>query len=92
MTQRATDLIGKTVVSADNGEKLGTVADLLLDEDDHQLVGLVVTHGLLKREDVLPAAAVKTFGRDAVVSHSSSDLIPGREWLLEQRRSPADRE
>jgi uncharacterized protein YrrD len=92
MTQRATDLIGKTVVSADTGEKLGTVADLLLDENEHQLIGLVVTHGLLKREDVLPAAAVQTFGRDTVVSRSSKDLVPGRQWSLEQHRSPADRE
>jgi uncharacterized protein YrrD len=80
MTQRATDLIGKSVVSSDTGEKLGTVSDLLLDDTGDRLVGLVVKHGWMKREDVLPSAAVQTLGRDAVVSRTSADLVPGREW------------
>jgi uncharacterized protein YrrD len=80
MSQRATDLIGKSVVSADTGEKLGTVSDLLIDDRGSQLLGLVVKHGFMKTEDVLPAAAVQTLGRDAVVSRSSTDIIPGREW------------
>jgi uncharacterized protein YrrD len=79
MTQRATQLIGKAVVSADNGEKLGTVSDLLLDQQG-QLVGLVVRQGLLKTEQVLPSDAVQTLGRDAVVSRSGADLISAREW------------
>lgn len=79
MSQRATDLIGKSVVTADTGEKLGTVADLLIDDAGSQLIGLVVKHGF-RQEDVLPAAAVQTLGRDAVVSRSRSDMIPGREW------------
>ena len=77
---RAKDLIGKSVVSADNGEKLGTVADLLLDDSGHQLLGLVVRHGWLKGEQVLPASAVQTLGRDAVVSRSSTDLVAARDW------------
>jgi sporulation protein YlmC with PRC-barrel domain len=42
MTQRASQLMGKSVVSADTGEKLGAVSDVLLDDTDHRLVGLVV--------------------------------------------------
>ena len=80
MSQRATDLLGKSVVSSDTGEKLGTVSDLLLDDRGDRLLGLVVKHGFMKTEDVLPASAVQTLGRDAVVSRSSSDLISGREW------------
>ncbi len=80
MTQRATDLIGKPVVAADSGEKLGTVSDLLLDSSSHHLVGLVVKHGLLKGETVLPAAAVQTLGRDAIVSRSGSALVAAKDW------------
>jgi uncharacterized protein YrrD len=80
MSQRATDLLGKSVVSSDTGEKLGTVSDLLLDDRGDRVLGLVVKHGFMKTEDVLPAAAVQTLGRDAVVSRSSSALISGREW------------
>lgn len=92
MAQRATDLIGKPVVSADGGEKLGTVADLLLDDQANHLVGLVVKRGMLHGEDVLPAAAVQTLGRDAIVSRSN-ELIPAKEWRLRERQDdPSDRD
>lgn len=79
MSKRATDVIGKPVVSADTGRKLGTVGDLLLDDAGTELVGLVVRHGAFKGEDVLPSAAVHSLGADAVVTRSD-DLIDGREW------------
>lgn len=77
MIKRTSDLIGKPVVSIQGGEKLGTVTDLLLDEG--RLVGLVLRHGWMNQEHVLPAAAVQTFGTDAVVSRTS-ELIGAKEW------------
>lgn len=79
MTKRATELIGKPVVAADTGEKLGTVSDLLLDGGSGNLIGLVLRHGLMKSEDVMPAAAIQTLGADAIVSRSK-ELIGAREW------------
>lgn len=90
MIQRATELIGKTVVSADNGEKLGSVGDLLLDDADHRLVGLVIKHGVLRAEQVLPAAAVQTYGRDALVARSGSDLIDRKTWRARQGQPAAE--
>jgi len=84
MAQRSSDLIGKSVVSADTGEKLGTVSDILLDEADHRLVGLVVRRGLMKSEHVLPSAAIQTYGRDAVVSRTAQDLVKSKEWQRSQ--------
>ena len=94
MAQRATELIGKGVVSADTGERLGTVSDILLDESEHRLVGLVVRRGLMKSEHVLPSAAVQTDGRDTVVSRSGHDLMTAKDWLRSQSqpRPDADRE
>jgi len=80
MAQRVSDLFGKVVVSANNGEKLGTVSDVLLDETDHHLVGLVVRRGMMKSEHVLPSTAVQTFGRDTVVSRTAHDLVSAKEW------------
>jgi uncharacterized protein YrrD len=80
MTQRASQLMGKSVVSADTGEKLGAVSDVLLDDTDQRQVGLVVRRGLMKSESVLPASAVQTFGRDAVVSRTGQDLVSAKEW------------
>ena len=84
MTKRASELIGKPVVSATTGEKLGTVSDLLLDDAGRGLVGLVLRHGLLKSEDVLVADAVQTLGPDAIVSRSG-ELIGAKEWHQQQR-------
>jgi uncharacterized protein YrrD len=72
--------MGKVVVSASNGERLGTVSDVLLDESDHHLVGLVVQRGMMKSEHVLPSNAVQTFGRDTVVSRTAEDLVSAKEW------------
>jgi uncharacterized protein YrrD len=81
MAQRVSELFGKVVVSASNGERLGTVSDVLLDEVDHHLVGLVVKRGgLMKSEHVLPSAAVQTFGRDTVVSRTAEELVTAKEW------------
>ena len=82
---RATDVIGKPVVSADTGKKLGTVGDLLLDESGRTLVGLVVRHGVLRSEDVLSVDQVQSLGADAVVSRSDR-LITAKEWREEHLR------
>jgi uncharacterized protein YrrD len=79
MSKRVKDVLGKPVISADTGERLGTVADLLLDDASHQLVGVVVAHGVLKHEHVLPASSVHSLGSDAVVSRSAQ-LIGAKEW------------
>jgi uncharacterized protein YrrD len=90
MAQRVTELIGKVVVSANSGEKLGTVSDVLLDDADHHLVGLVIRRGLMKSEHVLPSAAVQTFGRDTVVSRTAADLISAKEWRSRPTATPVD--
>jgi uncharacterized protein YrrD len=78
------------VISADTGEKLGTVADLLLDDASHALVGVVVSHGVLKHEEILPASSVHSFGSDAVVSRSA-ELIGAKEWREAHADSPQRR-
>ena len=90
MAQRVTELLGKVVVSANSGEKLGTVSDVLLDDVDHHLVGLVIRRGLMKSEHVLPSAAVQTFGRDTVVSRTAGDLISAKEWRSRPTATPVD--
>ena len=85
MIQRASQVIGKSVMAADNGEKLGTVADLLFDDSNRQLIGLVINQGLLHSEQVLLADAVQAFGRDAVVSSSRTAMISARDWREKQK-------
>ena len=90
MTKRATDVIGLAVVSADTGKKLGKVVDLLLDENGRELVGLLVKHGVLQQEHVLPVAAVQSLGPDAVVSRTE-ELVGAKSWRAGQdTRASAD--
>ena len=79
MSTRATDVIGRPVVSADSGKRLGTVGDLLLDDNGHELLGLVVKHGVFRGEDVLLVESVQSLGTDAVISRSDT-LVTAREW------------
>jgi uncharacterized protein YrrD len=79
MYRRATDVIGRPVVSAASGKRLGVVGDLLLDERGHALLGLAVKHGALRGEDVLPIESVQSLGTDAVVSRTD-DLVAARDW------------
>ena len=72
MVRRTSDLIGRPVVSGDSGKKLGTITDLLVDDSEGRLVGLVLQHGWMKSEEVLPAAAVQTLGTDAVVANAGT--------------------
>ena len=78
--QRATQLVGRAIVSADSGRRLGTVADVLLDEDRNRIVGLIVRSGWLKKERVLPYGAVQSLGRDAVIARSEQELIGPSDW------------
>lgn len=84
MTRRATHLIGKPVVSAATGERLGTVSDLLLDDAGTSLVGLVLSHGWLKGEHVLPAESLQTLGTDAIVSRGN-ETVAAKDWQERQR-------
>jgi uncharacterized protein YrrD len=77
---RLSDMIGKTVVSVDSGEKLGTISDALLEPGEVRLMGLVVGHGMLGKEHVLPLEDVQTVGRDTVLARTHEHLIDPREW------------
>ena len=78
MPKRVRDVLGKPVISAHNGEKLGTVADLLLDDTSHALLGVVVTHGTDALEETAYLLARSIAGDKPVVvtgaMRTSSDL------------------
>jgi uncharacterized protein YrrD len=78
--QRLSELMGKAIVTADTGEKLGTVADVLLDDDGARVAGVVVRGGWMSKERVLPYEGVQTLGRDAVVVRSGRELMDVKEW------------
>lgn len=83
---RMSDIVGKTIISAQTGDKLGSVSDGLIDAAQNRLVGLVIGGGLLGKEHVLPYADVQTIGGDTVLARVGSGVVSGKQW----RGSEAD--
>lgn len=83
------DLRGKTIISVNDGMKIGTVDEVLVDPDSLRIAALVVKQGsMFDRETwLVPANDVNKWGRDAILVDSrevfrSEADIPGREkWL-----------
>ena len=78
--RRVSEYVGQSIVSADSGEKVGTVADVLVDARAGRIVGVIVGGGLLTSEHVLPYADVQVMGSDAVVARSRQHIVGAREW------------
>jgi uncharacterized protein YrrD len=78
--QRTSDLIGKAIMSADRGERLGTVSDVLIDSARGRAAALIVREGLLKRERVLPFDGVQVFGPDAVIVRPDAGALDSAVW------------
>jgi sporulation protein YlmC with PRC-barrel domain len=78
--KRVTEIVGKKVVTTENGERLGRVNDVLLDTASARLVGLVVSRHWFTDEEVLPFARVQTFGPAAVLVDSASSLVGAEAW------------
>jgi uncharacterized protein YrrD len=78
--QKVSDVIGRSVVSSEGGERIGRVSDVLLDPGSHRVVGLVLSGGVFKSEQVLRYADVQTLGRDAVIARGSEGVLDAEEW------------
>jgi uncharacterized protein YrrD len=80
VVQQSRELIGKPIVSAESGHKLGKVADLLLDDVQGRMVGIVIGGGWFGSERVLPYVDVQTVGPDAIVARSESGVLDAKQW------------
>ncbi|MFW6184457.1 MAG: PRC-barrel domain-containing protein, partial [Chloroflexota bacterium] len=76
------DLIGKTIVSIDDGRNLGTVRDVYLDQNLEWLAGIYLgREGLISRKTlVIPREAIAVFGVDYVLT-KSGDVVTDEKQL-----------
>jgi uncharacterized protein YrrD len=77
---RVSDIIRKPIVSAETGDRLGSVSDVLLEDGSISLVALVVSDGLLAKEQVLPLRDVKMLGGDTVLAHQQTGILDLGQW------------
>ena len=82
--QRVSELIGKSIMSAELGQRIGEVSDVLLDPQSQQALGLVIAGGAFRSEQVLAYEDIQTIGRDAVVTRSGAVAIAAKDWRQRQ--------
>src|SRR5438874_2533732 len=89
--RKGKDLIGKTMVAFDTGERLAPVRNLILDEENNRLLGFLVdgrggsrAPGR-KSRPVLPLPSVQAIGPDAIIAPARSALVE-REAVPEIQR------
>ena len=75
------DLIGKTIVSIDEGRRVGTVRDIYVDQELEWLAGVHLgTEGLLSRKShLIPRESIAVFGIDVVLSKSADVVLEKKE-------------
>jgi uncharacterized protein YrrD len=91
---RATDLIGRVVVTIDTGEDLAEVKDVVYGTGHARLLGFTLRRrgflgGPMKR--VLPFANVAALGRDAVMIESADALAPSADEFAQAVAKATDR-
>jgi uncharacterized protein YrrD len=70
------DVIGKKVLSRSDGEKVGSVKDLIIGKDHAAIMALVIEEGgLFSKAKVVPMEKVASIGRDAVIISDSDDVV-----------------
>ncbi len=86
--RKAKLVIGQDVYSLADGARVETVKDVLVDETEDVVVGLLIdAGGLLSTSKVVPMGAVTSFGPSAVMIGSSSAIVsaesdPGVSQML----------
>ena len=74
--RKGKSVIGKDVLSLEDGTRLETVSDLIVDPGGQRLVALVVDEGgLMSPSRVVPIGEVTGFGKDAVVVRGQGSVV-----------------
>ena len=71
---RVSELRGKVVITVPEGEKIGTVEDVLLRPEEQRLGALVVKSSSFAGPQILLAADISSVGGDAVATQSAEKL------------------
>ncbi|WP_373542122.1 PRC-barrel domain-containing protein [Chamaesiphon sp.] len=75
--RKGKDLIGKTIIAYDSGEKIAIVKDLIFDQDENCLLGFLIKEaGWFRNARILPLFLVKALGIDAVIVPSKDAISP----------------
>lgn len=79
------DLIGKPIITIDEGRHIGKVKDLYLDQNLYHMTGIHLgKEGLIRRkENLIPRENVVVFGVDAILVESAVSITDSNEIDVE---------
>ena len=78
--RKGNSVIGKDILSLEDGTHLEMVRDLIVDAGGQRLVAIVVEEsGLMSPARVIPIGEVTSFGKDAVVVRGPDSIVPTNE-------------
>jgi uncharacterized protein YrrD len=72
---KAGEVIGRSVVVREGGQEVGKIKDLVVDQPGKQVLGFVISEGLLRGAKVAPWAALQAIGPDSVVLNSAGSVV-----------------
>lgn len=78
--RKGTDMIGKSVIAFDTGEKFETVLDLIFDQHNNRLLGFLVDEaGWFSSSKVIALQSIQAIGPDAIIVPSKSVEVSASE-------------
>ena len=77
---RVSEIVGKPIVSAETGDRLGRVSDALLEDGGVNVVALVIGGGMLAKEHVLPFRDIQTLGGDTILARTHTGIRDPAQW------------
>jgi uncharacterized protein YrrD len=78
--RKGSEIIGKSVIAFDTGEKFETVLDLIFDQNSNRILGLLVDEaGWFSTSNVIPLNSVQSIGPDAIIVASKSAEVPASQ-------------
>jgi uncharacterized protein YrrD len=72
---KASEVLGRTAVIREGGQKAGKVKDVVIDHTGHQILGFVLAEGTFKKTLVARWAGLQTIGEDNVIFNTTGDVV-----------------
>ena len=79
--RKGKDIIGKSVISYNSGEKIATIKDLIFDQNENCLLGFLIDEGgWFSSAKILPLYSVNAIGVDAIIVPSHEAIAPSNDY------------
>lgn len=77
--EKASEIMGRTVVVREGGQEVGKIKDIVVDPSGRQVLGFVVAEGLFKGTKVAPWMGMQAIGPDSVVLATAASIVKAEE-------------